>query len=36
MERVTLGEAELQSLKDESLDSFHWHTMCLQERESDE
>jgi len=34
--RVTLEEAELENLKDEGLDSFHWHTVCLQERESQE
>jgi len=34
--RVTLGGAELGSLNDEGLDGFHWHTVCLQKRKSEE
>ena len=34
--RVTLGEEELESLNDEGLDWFHWHRVCLQERELEE
>jgi len=34
--RVTLGEEELESLNHEGLDCFHWHRVCLQERELEE